>query len=40
MESSFTCLEIANDFYVAARDFGEDHFQTVTSTYCEYNGAP
>jgi len=39
-ESSFTCLEIANDFYAAARDFGAKHFQTATSTYCEYNGPP
>ena len=40
MDTSLKCREIANDFYVAARDFGEKHFRDVDSTYCEYDGAP
>ena len=40
VDSRTTCLRIANDFHMAAQDFGEKHFQSETSTYCEYNGAP
>ena len=35
-----TCMRIANDFYIAASDFGEKHFQTNGSSYCEYDGPP
>ncbi len=35
-----TCLAIADDFHMAARDFGEKHFQSGASSYCEYSGAP
>ncbi|MBT8079471.1 MAG: hypothetical protein KJO31_12900 [Gammaproteobacteria bacterium] len=40
IDSSFTCMRIANDFYTAARDFGEKHFEAKGSSYCEYNGPP
>lgn len=40
VKSRSTCLRIANDFHLAARDYGEQHFQADTSSYCEYNGAP
>ena len=40
MDSSFVCMQIATDFYNAARDFGEKHFEARGSTYCEYNGPP
>lgn len=38
IESSLTCLRIATDFYNAAKDFGDKHFRTTHSTYCEYDG--
>lgn len=40
IDSRSTCLSVAADFHLAARDFGEKHFQTVSGSYCEYNGAP
>jgi len=40
LDSPPTCQRVANDFYVAARDFGENHFKTSGSSYCEYNGPP
>ncbi len=40
INSSFNCLRIANDFYMAARNFGEKHFRDADSTHCEYNGPP
>ena len=38
VDARSNCLRIANDFYSAARDFGEKHFQTESSSYCEYDG--
>lgn len=40
VDSRTTCLRVAADFHLAARDFGEKHYQVGTSTYCEYNGPP
>ena len=40
IDSRNTCMMVANDFHLAARDFGEKHFQTRSSSYCEYNGPP
>ena len=40
IDSRSACLKIAADFHLAARDFGEKHFQTVSGSYCEYNGPP
>ena len=40
IDSRFTCLKVAADFHLAARDFGEKHFQTISGSYCEYNGPP
>ena len=37
-ESRDTCLSTADEFYVVVRKFGEEKFQTDTSTVCEYNG--
>jgi hypothetical protein len=33
-----TCLRVARDFHMAAQDFGEKHYQSESSSYCEYNG--
>jgi len=38
VDSRTTCLRVATDYHLAARDFGEKHFQTMNSSYCEYNG--
>ena len=38
VESRTVCLQVANDFHLAARNYGEKHFQSSSSTYCEYNG--
>lgn len=38
VDSRTVCLQVANDFHLAARNYGEKHFQSSNSTYCEYNG--
>jgi hypothetical protein len=35
-----TCLSVADDFYTAVRRYGDDKYETIASTYCEYNGPP
>jgi hypothetical protein len=40
VDSRNTCMMIARDFHLAASDFGEKHYQSQSSTYCEYNGPP
>jgi len=40
VDSRSTCLSVAADFHLAAHDFGEKNFQTVSGSYCEYNGPP
>jgi hypothetical protein len=40
MDTRTVCMTVAQDFYVAARDFGEKHYQGRFSSYCEYNGTP
>lgn len=40
IDSRSTCLSVAADFHLAAQDFGEKNFQTVSGSYCEYNGPP
>lgn len=40
VDSRTTCLLIASDFHVAARDFGGKYFQSNSSSYCEYDGPP
>lgn len=40
LEFAPTCQEVANDFYLAVREFGDSRFQYKDSNYCEYNGPP
>ena len=36
VDSPATCQMVANDFYLAVRDFGEKNFKDRSSSYCEY----
>ncbi len=38
VDSRRTCLSVAEDYYEAVHQYGEDKFLTANSTYCEYNG--
>lgn len=40
VESVADCELAAEQMYTAVRRFGEKHFRTSTSTYCEYDGPP
>ena len=40
VSSRQTCLAVAQSFYLAVREYGEDKFETENSTYCEYDGPP
>ena len=40
VDSRNVCMRVATDFHIVVRDFGEKHFQTTGSSYCEYNGPP
>lgn len=40
IESVTDCRLAADQMYLAVRQFGEQHFRTATSTYCEYDGPP
>jgi len=40
VESRNTCLATAAEFHAVVRRYGEDEFQSDTSTTCHYNGPP
>ncbi|MGB5542209.1 MAG: hypothetical protein WBO15_02310 [Gammaproteobacteria bacterium] len=40
VESRQSCLSVAESYYLAVREFGEDKFEVENSTYCEYDGPP
>ncbi len=40
VESVADCQLAAEQMYTAVRRFGEKHFRTASSTYCEYDGPP
>jgi hypothetical protein len=40
VESHDTCVATATQFHVFVRRYGEDEFQSGTSTTCHYNGPP
>jgi len=40
LDSRNVCMQVASDFHMVVRDFGEKKFQTRGSSYCEYNGPP